>query len=245
MRDIRISTEVAARLSAAHIRQLRDGPDPGVYQCCECSAPGDADAEPTSVVVYAYPGVVNVVFAHAWCSDSALTWKDDPSVRAGLERVHVLPLMFGSTGSAALMIAPYFPARTSDFQSNSQIRRWLEDGLHLVLSLDALLEEPPPTPGWKAWLVPGDSPGQTRLTIRSRLGSPHEPITVVDDIGIRVQGAWTRAVKATGKIALFAGLTEIHKLPDRDPMAIMDELAKAFQAGALTCGLIEADWIEL
>ena len=70
-------------------------------------------------------------------------------------------------------------------------------------------------------------------------------MTVVDDVAIRVQGSWIETVKSTGQVAIYAGLTQIHKLDDREPVGIAKEIAKAYAAGKMTYGLVEATWIEI
>ncbi|MBO2455834.1 hypothetical protein J4573_52780 [Actinomadura barringtoniae] len=243
MRDIRISVEAATALDPIYLRQLREGPDQGTEECDSCGRPVDLDREPANVIVYKYPGVTNVMFAHVECAGSALVHSDDLSVRAQLEKVHVLPMVMGDVDFASLVIAPYFRARTSDFQSSAHIADWLEAGLHLILSITDLQHRPPDASGWRASFMPGDQAGQTRVTVRSGLYSPLGPTTVVNDVGIRVSEAWLDLVRTSGQVALLAGLTEIHKLPDRDPWNILRELAKAFEQGALTCGMADADWL--
>ena len=247
-RDVRISDDIVEKLGEDHARELRDGPDPGAFTCDSCKEPGDADTEPTSVVVYAYPGVVNVVFAHASCAPSTLNWSDDTSIRDRLRHLHVMPIQFtgqddeDTDNVPILVIAPFYPASTKDSLTNVQVRDWLRDGLHLMLSL---ADTPPTADGWKALFVPGGDLGQTRVTVRCRLNAEDGPVTVVDDVAIRVQGSWIETVKATGQVAIYAGLTQIHKLDDREPVGIAKEIAKAYAAGKMTYGLVEATWIEI
>ena len=57
------------------------GPDPGLFACATCDLSADADTEPVSVLVVRHPStgggkVINILFAHAACSPSAVTESD-------------------------------------------------------------------------------------------------------------------------------------------------------------------------
>ncbi|MCW2937819.1 MAG: hypothetical protein JWN00_804 [Actinomycetia bacterium] len=249
-RDIRISDEVLEVVGTQRAQALRTEPlrfpdDPGNYECVECKRPGDADTEPTSVVVYRYTKLINIVFAHASCAPSTVTHCGDLDMR-GIMGTHVTALQLTGEGEeedkAALVVEPIFPVVSLERETNLHVQAWLRAGLHLVTSL----EEPPPhAAGWRAVFLPGDDAEQTKVTILALTGSPNGPETIADNAAIRVPADWAEIVRADGRVTLYGGLTSIRRLGDRSPINVARAMATAYQAGMLVGGSIEAVWIDL
>ncbi|ROO85499.1 hypothetical protein EDD29_3044 [Actinocorallia herbida] len=247
-RQVVIGAEVAAVLGPEKVAELLAGPEPGEYECVICDGPGDADREPTSVLVRRFPvaeyperPLLNIIWAHEACSPSTVEDRDTPvSLHHYFRSQHLIPLLLGSETAprTALIMEPVMPAlqnRSTD--SNAYVQAWLREGLHL-LSVSDLLHPGPDVPEWRAVLMPGDPPDQIRVTLVCRAESPR-PFTVGDGLGIRVDRAWLD-IAASGGITLWAGLTGLLSTPGRDPETILRALADAAHAGTLVGGRIPA-----
>jgi hypothetical protein len=248
MRDVRIGDAVLDLLGAARAAGLRAGPEPGLFACATCDLSADADLEPVSVLVVRHPStaggrVINILFAHAACSPSAVTESDTQiDVELILGQVNLIPTLIGggpeSSEAAGLVMEPRFPVLESvDLQANAHMQMFLSEGLHLLGLSDIDFDRLAPAPGWRAVLAPGTHPDQTRVTI---LCGHHEPRVVASDVGIRPGSRWLDLVEASGSIALYAGLIGMLDTPDRDTMTLIHAIGKAALEGNLTGGLIEA-----
>lgn len=136
---------------------------------------------------------------------------------------------------------PLTYARAWEADTSAQIRDWLNSGLHLMLSP---VTEPPLAEGWQAIFVPGSAPGAMRATVQRKIGFAGGPETVVEDAPVHGVTAWFATVRATQRVAVFAGLTELHKTTRRDPETVAKAIARAYLVGKMTCGMIKAVWVE-
>ncbi|WP_433323871.1 hypothetical protein [Spirillospora sp. CA-294931] len=248
VRQVVISVEVADVLGPEKVAELTDGPEPGQYDCVICDRPGDAAQEPTSVLVRRFPVVetpdrplLNIIWAHTACSPSTVEDRDSPiSLTTYFRDQHLIPLLLVGEAAPrpALIMEPVMPGlRNESTHSNAYLQAWLREGLQ-ILSVSDLVHAAPDVNSWRATLVPGDQPGQVRVTLtcRAHTGSP---FTVVDDHGIRVDQPWLDAVVRDG-LTLWAGLTGLRATTDRAPETILRALADSAHSGTLAGGHIAA-----
>jgi hypothetical protein len=251
-----MSDEVIEVIGRHKAVELRAGPEPGHYEHCEiCHQPGDADTEPTSVLVHLYPrkgaagSLINILWTHADCAVSTVTRFEEEVDVGPLMGVGLIPiLMAGDSddqGTAALLMEPRLPAiERTEQHANAHIQRWLANGLSLLTVHD--LDHLRPMPGWRAVMVPGEHAGLTRVTVLCRTSGSHsQPITVVSDLGIRVDQAWLGLAATRGQVALYGGLTGVLSTDDRSPLHVIRALVNAARVGTLTGALIEASVITL
>ncbi|GAB2828956.1 hypothetical protein GCM10022221_29270 [Actinocorallia aurea] len=247
-RQVVIGAAVAAVLGAEKVAELMAGPEPGAYECVICDRPGDADREPTSVLVRRFPvaehpdrPLLNIIWAHEACSPSKVEDRDTPvSLHGYFRSQHLIPLLLGSETAprAALIMEPVVPSlQNTSTDSNAYVQAWLREGLCL-LSVSDLLHPAPHVPAWRAVLMPGDPPDQVQVTLVCRAETAR-PLTVGDGLGIRVNRTWLD-IAASGGLTLWAGLTGLLGIPERDPETILRALADAAHAGTLVGGRIPA-----
>jgi hypothetical protein len=247
-RDIRISTEAAEAMGPARAQALRAGPEPRQYECVICAEQGDVGNEPTSILVYRYTQLINIVFAHAACSPSLVEQRGELDV-ANVYRTHVTPVLIGdldSGGWPVLVIEPLYPVDIAGpggaYGTNSHVSTWLREGLVLM----AALEIPPPAlTGWRVVLVPGDHDDQVRVTVQCRVGFPDGPATIADDAPVRPGTPWMAEMRERRQVIVYAGLTDLLDIREKTAENVAMALAAACHGGRLTGGLIEAASIEL
>jgi hypothetical protein len=248
-RDIRISAEAAEAMGPARAEQLRAGPEPSRYECVICGSQGDAGSQPTSVVVYQYPQVVNIVFAHAACTPSIVEQRGDVDV-ADLYRAHVTPVLLTEPddgGWPVLVIEPWYPVEIAGpggaYGTNTHISAWLREGMTLMARPQI---PPPPVTGWRVVLVPGDDAGdRVRVTIQCRVGSEDGPATIADDAPIRPGPVWMAEVRARRQVIVYAGLTDLLHIRQKTADNVARAIADACREGVLTGGLVESASVEL
>jgi hypothetical protein len=171
MRDIRVSTEVAAIVGEEDLARLRTSPAFGRYTCWACGRTGSPDTEATTVVVELHELAARVALAHARCTPSQLVQVSgapapgladeggaDMAVKAAI-------LPYRPQQQAVLIVEPAteFAIRSPGGERvNVVVAGLLGLGLSLVTSAG---EVPPPAPGWQLDLL---DRSQLRLTAADR-----------------------------------------------------------------------------
>lgn len=91
MRDIQVSTEVAALIGTENLDRLRRSPDYRTFTCWHCGLRADTHAEPATVIAEEREGAARAALAHAECSPSQV-------VNTGAAALAALPeLKVGAT----------------------------------------------------------------------------------------------------------------------------------------------------
>jgi hypothetical protein len=245
-RDIRISAEAAAAVGPARARAFVAGPDPGPYTCTVCGQPGDADAEPTSIVVHRHPaGIMSVVCAHAGCCPSRVEDRGDFDA-SQLTQVRVIPVLLAGTDGgdwAVLVVRPRVPVELAEpalpDRTSAHVSGWLRDGLSLMGAVPEL--PPPPAEGWRAVLLATGGPDTMVWVTVLCPGSAGEPEAVADDVPILPGRDWLAAARIRGEVAVYAGLlTGLRPAARRTADEIARALADAAGKGLLVGGRAEA-----
>lgn len=250
-RDVRISAEAAAAIGPARASALAAGPDPGRYTCGSCRQPGDADFEPTSILVYRHPGgILSVVCAHAACCPSTVEDRDDFDASV-MDQVRVVPVILSGAVRdrwAALVIQPRVPVElavpTGPDRTSAQVSGWLRDGLSLMGTVPSL--PPPAADGWRVVLLAADGTEYlVRVTVLCRSGVPGGPAVVAEDMPIVPVPGWLDIARSRGAVPVYAGLTGLDRTQGQAPYKVARALAAAGGKGLLAGGLAEAAVISL
>ncbi|HEX3782471.1 MAG TPA: hypothetical protein VHX38_22635 [Pseudonocardiaceae bacterium] len=166
MRDIRASAEVADMIGAENLHRLRHDPAYGPFTCWHCHSPGDANAEPATVIaelgpgdVYTaratviaepYEGAARIALAHAECSRPQVVNTDAPAPAAqtepgtGSDMRALTADLAGPDGPLSLLILdqrPEMAVRGPVEQVNPFFSGLLSLGLTLVTTISEQLAE--------------------------------------------------------------------------------------------------------
>jgi hypothetical protein len=237
MRDIRAGAEVADVTGAENLRRVRHSPAYGPFACWHCDAPGDADAEPATVIAELHEGTVKIALAHAECTRSQVVGPGAPAPAAltepgtGADMAALTDLLAGPGGPLPLLILdqrPELAVRGGPAEhANLAVSALLSMGLTPVTTIG---ETPGPAPGWRLELSARRA---------ARLTAPDGSAIYGGECG--QPRPWRALITRTNRCAVLIGAIGLYPSPgERAPIRIGTLLDQAAHAEELVGGLVEA-----